>query len=77
MKELSSTFETYTGRERHYYDTGEWCFWPTEMSSEEFKMLTDIDLATEIFCRVFERPSIPHMNDRINYAHSYYELYKE
>ena len=77
MKELSSTFETYTGRERHYYDTGEWCFWPTEMSSEEFKMLTDIDLATEIFCRVFERPSIPHMNNRINYAHSYYELYKE
>jgi len=75
MKELESTFETYTGRDPHYYATGEWCFWPTEMSSQEFQALTDIDLATEIFCRVFERPSKPRMNQRIESAHGYYDLY--
>ena len=77
MTELEAQFRAYTGHGKHYYDNGEWCWWPTAMTAEQFKRLTDIDEATEIFCRVFERPSITHMSRRINYANEFYDLYHQ
>lgn len=75
MGELETQFTAYTGHGKHYYDNGEWCWWPTAMTSEEYKTLTNIEEATEIFCRVVERPSIPHLDRRINAAQEYYNLY--
>ena len=45
------------------------------MSKMSEVMLTDIEKATEIFCRVYERPSIPHLDRRIESAKGYYNLY--
>ena len=75
MTELEAQFKSYTGKGVHYYPNGEWCWWPTAMTSDEFGMLTDIEKATEIFCRVYERPSIPHLDRRIESAKGYYNLY--
>ena len=74
MTELESMFTAYTGRV-YTYSNGTQVWWPTQMTSEQFKKLTDVDTATEIFCRVFERPSIPHMDTRIQSANAYYNLY--
>lgn len=41
----------------------------------KFKKLTDVDLATEIFCKVFERPSIAGMKRRQGDARAIYKLY--
>ena len=76
MMSLPSTFNQYTGIGIHYYDNGEWCWWPTPYSFEQFKQITDIDLATEMFERVYERASIPRMERRIEAAHNYYRMYK-
>lgn len=74
MAGLPKTFETYTGRAPHYYKTGEWCWWPKKMSFEQFKKLTSINDAAEIFCRVYERASKPMISKRQQYAN---ECYKE
>ncbi len=75
MKLLPSTFNTYTGREPYYYDTGEWCWWPEEMTLDEFKTISDVNKATEIYERVYERASLPMMEQRKSYAQNYYSLY--
>lgn len=75
MKQLPSTFNTYTGLQPYYYDTGEWCCWPEEITVDEFKTITDVDKATEIFERVYERASLPMMERRKSAAHDYYNLY--
>lgn len=75
MTELEASFKSYTGNGKYYYDNGEWCWWPTAMTSEEFMKLTNIDEATEIFMRVYERPSITHLDRRINAAKAYYNMY--
>ena len=75
MKQLPSTFNTYTGLQPYYYNTGEWCWWPEEMTVDEFKTITDVDKATEIFERVYERASLPMMERRKSAAHDYYNLY--
>ena len=75
MKHLPSTFNTYTGLQPYYYDTGEWCWWPEEITVDEFKTITDVDKATEIFERVYERASLPMMERRKSAAHDYYNLY--
>ena len=72
---LPSTFDTYTGLEPHYYDTGEWCWWPTAMTLDDYKALTDPEEAAEIFCRVYERPSIPRLAARQECARTYYDMY--
>lgn len=75
--EATSQFNEYTGKEPHYYEsTGEWCWWPDKMTYDEYKKLTDIDKAAEIFCRVYERPSITNLDRRKASAHEYYERFK-
>lgn len=75
MTQLPSTFNTYTGLSPYYYGTGEWCWWPEEMTVDEFKTISDVDKATEIFERVYERASLPMMERRKNAAQDYYSLY--
>lgn len=70
---LPRAFEVYTGLSPHYYSSGEWCWWPNKMSFDEYKKLSDIAKATEIFERVYERASIPRLEKRISYAQSAYE----
>ncbi|MBQ8379674.1 MAG: C40 family peptidase [Clostridia bacterium] len=44
-------------------------------SMEVLNSMTDIAAATELFCDSFERPGVPHLDSRINYATSAYNLY--
>lgn len=76
MDSMPYQFRLYTGNGVHTYSTGALAWWPDPITVEEYKKLTDIELATEIFSRVFERPSIPRMERRISFAKSYYEMYK-
>lgn len=75
MQSLPSAFNTYTGQERHYYDNGEWCWWEKKMTFEQFKKLTSVNEATEIFERVYERASKPMMQKRMEYANQYYQQF--
>ena len=75
LEGLPYAFDTYTGRSPHYYSTGEWCWWPTKMSFDQFKVLTSVNDAAEIFERVYERASIPRIEKRILYANAYYEQF--
>lgn len=72
---MEETFKTYTGKQPHYYSTGEWCWWPQKMTWDEFKKLDDVAKATEIFERVYERGSITRMDKRIQYAKEYYQRF--
>lgn len=74
--EMPQVFSTYTGHGTYTYDNGTVTWWPDPVTVEEFKAMTDIDTATEIFERTFTRASVPAMQERINYAHSFYEMYK-
>lgn len=69
---MEETFRTYTGKKPYYYSSGEWCWWPTKMTWEEFKKLDDVAKATEIFERVYERGSITKMEKRIAFAKEFY-----
>lgn len=75
ITQLPSTFDAYTGVSPYYYDTGEWCWWPESMTIDDFKNLSDTQKAAEIFCRVYERPSITHIDRRKSYAQEYYDKY--
>ena len=75
IDEMPSEFDKYTGREPHVYDTGALAWWPEKVTVAEFKAMTDIDTATELFERVYTRASKPNMARRINQAHAYYEMY--
>lgn len=75
LKGLPYAFNAYTGKSPHYYKTGEWCWWPKKMTFDEFKALTSINDATEIFERVYERASKPNMSNRIKYANEYYKQF--
>lgn len=69
--------KTYSTQGRVYkYDNGTVTWWPTPITMEEFKQLKDINLATEIFERTFERPSVPLREKRKAYARNFYDLYK-
>ena len=76
IDDMPGQFREYTGRSPHYYPNGEWCWWPEVVTIDSYKALKDIDKATEIFERVFERASKPNMSRRIEAAHSYYNMYK-
>ena len=75
MKGLPSAFKQYTGKPKHMYPTGEWCWWPTKMTFDQFKALTSINEATEIFERVYERASKPLIETRQKYANEYYKQF--
>lgn len=72
MTLLPEAFDVYTGRSPYYYDTGEWVWWPQKMTLLEFSRLKDVALAAEIFCKVYERPSIQRLEKRIQYAKDAY-----
>lgn len=72
MTLLPSAFDSYTGRSPYYYDTGEWVWWPQKMTLQEFSQIKDVALAAEIFCKVYERPSIQRLEKRIQYAKDAY-----
>lgn len=75
LRGLPYAFKNYTGKQPHYYDTGEWCWWPTKMTLDEFKALTSINDAAEIFERVYERASKPMIENRQKYANEYYRQF--
>ena len=75
MKGLPAAFNSYTGKQPHYYSTGEWCWWPKKMTFDEFKALTSVNDATEIFERVYERASKPNIANRQKYANEYYKQF--
>ena len=75
IDELPAQFNEFTGREPHVYDTGALAWWPEKVTVDEFKAMTDIDTATELFERVYTRASQPNMARRISQAHTYYEMY--
>ena len=72
LQGLPYAFKAYTGKGKHYYSTGEWCWWPTKMTFDEFKVLTSVNDAAEIFERVYERASKPLIEKRKKYANEYY-----
>lgn len=74
--EMPTVFQTYTGHGTYTYENGTVTWWPVSVSVDEFKAMTDISEATEIFERTFTRASIPRMENRISYAQSYYDMYK-
>lgn len=75
LEDAPSQFEQFTG-DTYTYGNGTVTWWPEKMTIDEFAALDDIELATEIYCRVFERPSVPMMENRINAAKEYYERFK-
>lgn len=77
QKKGTGTYQSQYADEngRHWYKNGEWAWWPDKMTFDEFKAITDIELATEVFERVFERASHPMMEKRIQYAKEYYNKF--
>lgn len=75
MKNAPSQFDQYTGKTPHVYSTGALAWWPEKMSFNQYKKVTDVDQATEIFSRVFERPSKPMMATRQKMARQYLKKY--
>lgn len=74
MQDMPSQFKQFTGK-THTYSNGTVTWWPEKMTLDQFKTLTDIAKCTEIFMRVFERPSIPHLERRVNSAKTYYNQF--
>jgi len=74
ISELPANFKSYTGK-TYTYSNGTKTWWPVKMTLEDFKKLNDVAKATEIFERVFERPSKPHRAKRISYAQQYYNQF--
>lgn len=63
----------YTGS---YPKHDSWAWWPSEkISIEDFKKDTDIDHATEVFCRVYERAGKPNMKRRKEYAKKFFKMF--
>lgn len=71
---LPNCFKSYTGR-TFTYPNGTVTWWPTKMTFDQWKKQTDPQLAAEIFCRVFERPSLPNMPNRRSEAQKYYDKF--
>lgn len=72
--DIKTCFINYTGK-TYTYGNGTVTWWPTKMTEDEFKKLKDISTATQVFCRVVERPSIPMMDKRIAYAKNWYSIF--
>ena len=65
----------YSGNGVYTYANGTQTWWPTKVTYDDFKNLTDAKEAAEIFERTYERPSIPQREKRKSYAADFYELY--
>ena len=74
MQDMPQQFKLYTGK-TYTYKNGTVTWWPEKMTLDQFKALKDIAKCTEIFMRVFERPSIPHLERRIASAKTYYNQF--
>lgn len=73
--EAESQFNAYTGHGVYTYPNGAQAWWPEKYtfmadSSRVWGKLKDVELATEIFERVYTRASIPNMQNRIGHAKS-------
>lgn len=87
LSELPGMFNTYTGWTRQYNINGvlgNYYGWPVSMTLDDYKQITNINEATEIFMRVFERPSdiipnkgyVPTLPKRKQYANGMYTTLK-
>ena len=79
MSELEGCLNTYTGPNGAHgtYKNGTPWGWPKEkLNLAQYKAYKNVNEATEIFSRVFERPSIPHMTNRKKYANNFLAQYK-
>lgn len=74
-EDMAKQFSAYTGHGTHTYSTGAVAWWPTKVTVNQYKQMTDIEKATEIWERVFTRASKPNMSRRITAAKRYYEQY--
>lgn len=74
--EMPEQFRLYTGNGIYVYPNGAEAWWPDPVTVTQYKALTSVETATEIYERVFTRASIPAMQQRIEYAYSYYNMYK-
>lgn len=78
LTRLSSQFKSYTGK-TYTYSNGTTTWWPEKMTVSEYKnKMGGSDgaaLCAEIFCRVYERPSVPHMDTRKSNARSWYKQF--
>lgn len=79
-QEMPSTFDTHSNKLVYYseiygsdYDgiAGVGYY----MSFEDWCEITDLDWATEAFCRIVERAGKPHMDQRQSYAQQYYDIF--
>jgi len=66
---------TYSGNGTYTYANGTETWWPTKVTIDDFKGLSDPEEAAEIFERTYERPSVPMREQRKAYAADFYELY--
>ena len=65
----------YSGNGTHTYSNGTVTWWPTKVTYDDYKKLTDAEEAAEIFERTYERPSIPMREQRKAYAADFLEIY--
>jgi hypothetical protein len=73
--EAEAIFNEASGKTPFVYDNGETAWWPekyTFMATSErvFGTLDDVELATEIFERIYCRASSPNMQNRVEHAKS-------
>ena len=71
LQQLPDAFKSYTGNGVYYYSNGEYAWWPTAMTMDEWNDLDDVDSQTEIFERVYERASIPAIQRRQTFARQF------
>lgn len=72
---IRGALDTYSGTGHFYfYANGTRTWWPERVTLDQFKAMEDPELAAEIFCNTYERPSVPMMDARKRYAREYYDL---
>lgn len=76
LDHIAEEMSTYSGMPTDYYSSGAPVFWPDHITIDDFKKLTDPELAAEIMERTYERASLPMMEQRKQYAKEYYDIYK-
>ena len=73
---LADMFSLYSGSSYpRYFENGTEYGWAEKINLNTFKNLTDVAKATRIFSQCFERPNLPNMTARIQYATEFYNKY--
>jgi len=76
LTQLADVFSLYSGSSYpKYYSNGTEYGWAEKINLNTFKNLTDVAKATRIFSQCFERPNLPNMTARIQYATEFYNRY--